>query len=527
MNLLQRIILFLGITALFGSVLFVPYRATLTLIDPRLATDTTKHSRYTAEDISALIAKQSGSDSLRLLQSATSTPAIVAPDVSPDVTMPVQDSLRPDNQTQFIMHNIYENRLIWSLISRDPQADYTPPRGCGMMFDARHDTQLHSSMFIAEILVMTTLLLFLNQTLWKKLSRRVIARMNRPSPEPPDRSNPALNTEKIPKIFAYRPPAGLIARCAAGMIDLLFLSSFALTGTIFWVLLTKPVIAAQPETLLRANQYFFGVCLLFFILTDMIGTMSSPGKFLLRITSSDMYGYRPNILQSLIRSIGKMLTILPPLALLEYVIIIFVTGMSPVIMKDYGHELFHADSPLMGVEKSGLLLPLLGVLSLPFFILSLSPTHQTWYDKIARTLVIARETRKQNALMAIESAMDKASNPVFMNFLTKAQDFFSKGRYAEAIETFKKAINEEPESYDALYGLAGAYLAAKDFPESIATYKDVIKVDPADTRARFGLGMALRQGGKEKDAWRVQADLKTIDANEGQRLHDYLTNYRD
>ncbi len=519
MVLLRRIIWFVGTMVLLGSVLFVPYRASLTVLDPRLANDTTKLSRYSSTAIKEMIAQQA--QGVRSV-----SPQIEAPinNSGADSTAEGESSLQTP---KFIIRELYANRLVWAFISNDPQPDYTPPRGCGMMYDAQHDIQLHSSMLIGEIVGIATLLIVLDRSLWKKISRRIVARMNRPSPPKPDRSQSALNEQQIPLIFTIRPPAGLIKRLVAGLIDMLFLLSFAMTATIIWIAFAKPTIPARLETLIEANKYFVGLCALFFIVMDSFGDRGSPGKFMLRIATADMYGYRPNILQIFIRTIGKIMTILPPLVLVEYLVVILVSGLSPIVMKEYGHEVFQASDPSMGIEKSGLLLPLVAVLSLPFFIMVLSPTYQTWYDKLARTLVIAKETKKNLALIAVDDIIANAANPVFMNFLIKAQEFFSKGRYAEAIETFKKALKEDAQSYDALYGLAGAYLAAKNFEESIATYKDVLKVDPADSRAQFGLGMALRQGGREKDAWRLQAELAQSDKAEGQRLHDYLTNYRD
>lgn len=70
----------------------------------------------------------------------------------------------------------------------------------------------------------------------------------------------------------------------------------------------------------------------------------------------------------------------------------------------------------------------------------------------------------------------------------KAEDFFNKGMYAEAITEYQKAIAIEPKFTKAYIYEGDSYLALGNRDEAIKYYKKAIQIDPKDRQAHRFLG---------------------------------------
>lgn len=107
------------------------------------------------------------------------------------------------------------------------------------------------------------------------------------------------------------------------------------------------------------------------------------------------------------------------------------------------------------------------------------------------------------------SALDQA--------LMSAQNQFNLGRFAEAREGFRRALELNPQGdkrLDVLFGLAETSNKLKDFPTAIESYKQLIRANPQSPRAWTGLHrmaeIKIEQGEKD-EALRL---LKQFDANQ-------------
>lgn len=81
------------------------------------------------------------------------------------------------------------------------------------------------------------------------------------------------------------------------------------------------------------------------------------------------------------------------------------------------------------------------------------------------------------------------SRPAAQKYFYEGQSFREKGLYKEAIDSYKKAIENDPSFISAYYYLAILYHQTKQFENAIANLKKVIELDPNDVSAFNNLGV--------------------------------------
>ena len=91
--------------------------------------------------------------------------------------------------------------------------------------------------------------------------------------------------------------------------------------------------------------------------------------------------------------------------------------------------------------------------------------------------------------------------------LQEGEKAFSEGRYEDAVELYKKAIEKEPGSPDAYnrLGMAYQYLynksgGAGNRKEGIEAFRKAVELDPNNYKSLVNLGLALFYEGDRKEA---------------------------
>lgn len=79
-------------------------------------------------------------------------------------------------------------------------------------------------------------------------------------------------------------------------------------------------------------------------------------------------------------------------------------------------------------------------------------------------------------------------------------DFFSEGRYDEAIEAYSRALEIDPGFADALHGLAMAHAEKGDLSAAIEVAKRIIAASPDDPLGYTSLSMFLQRSGQIAEA---------------------------
>jgi len=89
--------------------------------------------------------------------------------------------------------------------------------------------------------------------------------------------------------------------------------------------------------------------------------------------------------------------------------------------------------------------------------------------------------------------------------------YYDEGKYKDAIESYKHAIEIKPDFAEAYYGLGGAYFKLEMYQEAIEAFKQAIKINPNLLAAHYGLGIAYFQSGMYREA--IQANKQAIQIN--------------
>lgn len=83
----------------------------------------------------------------------------------------------------------------------------------------------------------------------------------------------------------------------------------------------------------------------------------------------------------------------------------------------------------------------------------------------------------------------------------------------EAISSFRKAVEMDPELYEGRLNLAAVSLKFRDYPTAEENFRAVLAAQPRNYEATVGLGVALRGNRKFDDAEKVYADAMKLDSS--------------
>jgi tetratricopeptide (TPR) repeat protein len=92
-----------------------------------------------------------------------------------------------------------------------------------------------------------------------------------------------------------------------------------------------------------------------------------------------------------------------------------------------------------------------------------------------------------------------------------AVDLYADGKYDEAIEIYKRALEEDPRYADALHGIVMCYQAKGDLDNAIELTKRYIAQDPEDILAFTNLSMFYQKKGMIKEAEEAGAEARRLD----------------
>jgi tetratricopeptide (TPR) repeat protein len=100
-------------------------------------------------------------------------------------------------------------------------------------------------------------------------------------------------------------------------------------------------------------------------------------------------------------------------------------------------------------------------------------------------------------------------------FFDAGRTLADQGKYPDAIEQFKKALEKAPDEPTVLANLADAYFKNNQNDEAVATYQKAIALQPTNAALLTNLGVVLGKMGKtdeSKDAFQKAANLDPANA---------------
>src|SRR5688500_8010060 len=115
------------------------------------------------------------------------------------------------------------------------------------------------------------------------------------------------------------------------------------------------------------------------------------------------------------------------------------------------------------------------------------------------------------AIRSIPAPLSATPRPIPYR-IAEAHGHLALGNVALAIESFRKALREQPDSVDAMVGLAGSYdrMARSDL--SRRYYESALAIVPADTRVLTAFAGSLDAQGQSVEAAAVRSEIRVRSA---------------
>jgi len=83
-----------------------------------------------------------------------------------------------------------------------------------------------------------------------------------------------------------------------------------------------------------------------------------------------------------------------------------------------------------------------------------------------------------------------AANPEVESLLAHGNERAQKGDLESAFQSFKQAVDKDPQSVEARLRLAGMQVARGEYRDSVGSFQDVISMQPENANAFVGMGIA-------------------------------------
>lgn len=95
-------------------------------------------------------------------------------------------------------------------------------------------------------------------------------------------------------------------------------------------------------------------------------------------------------------------------------------------------------------------------------------------------------------------------------YYNQGMDLFADGKLDEAIEAYKKALQQDPNYTDALHALAMAYANKDMLDEAIEAGKKLVETAPEDELAYTSLSIFYQRKGMIAEAEEIGAKARTL-----------------
>jgi tetratricopeptide (TPR) repeat protein len=92
----------------------------------------------------------------------------------------------------------------------------------------------------------------------------------------------------------------------------------------------------------------------------------------------------------------------------------------------------------------------------------------------------------------------------------RGMDLFADGKLDEAVESYRKALEEDPNDADCLHALAMALAHADKLDEAIEVGKKLIEASPDDELAYTSLSIFYQRKGMIPEAEEIGAKARTL-----------------
>ena len=130
-------------------------------------------------------------------------------------------------------------------------------------------------------------------------------------------------------------------------------------------------------------------------------------------------------------------------------------------------------------------------------IISFNPAAPTFHRNLANALL--RAERREEALAASRIEVDRFPGDAKAHN-THGVALRALDRLDEAEESFRRALELDPDHQNALHNMAEMRKGQGRFADSVRWYREVLDIDPKSARANSGMGDALTRLGRHEEA---------------------------
>lgn len=99
----------------------------------------------------------------------------------------------------------------------------------------------------------------------------------------------------------------------------------------------------------------------------------------------------------------------------------------------------------------------------------------------------------------VQAQHDTSADDAVEHF-NKGNAFYGEGKYDEAIEQFKLALDHNPKDASSHFGLGNSYFLKKDYKTALVHYKLVSDLKPDYAKVHYAMGLAYRRLGMKDEA---------------------------
>ncbi|MCR4344604.1 MAG: tetratricopeptide repeat protein [Candidatus Scalindua sp.] len=104
------------------------------------------------------------------------------------------------------------------------------------------------------------------------------------------------------------------------------------------------------------------------------------------------------------------------------------------------------------------------------------------------------------AFLLISSVTSTYGADSFKEHYNKGIDFYKQGKYDQAGEEFKQAIELKPTDVYALYGLGNTYYCKAKYDDAVEIYAKAISINPDYAKVHYSLSLAYSKLGMTREA---------------------------
>lgn len=101
--------------------------------------------------------------------------------------------------------------------------------------------------------------------------------------------------------------------------------------------------------------------------------------------------------------------------------------------------------------------------------------------------------------LPVQAQHDTSTDDAVEHF-NKGNALYGEGKYDEAIEQFKKALDHNPKDASSHFGLGNSYFLKKDYKTALGHYKQVVELKPDYAKVHYAMGLAYRRLGLKDEA---------------------------